>query len=217
MYAPPPMVVPARAGRSGGLASAPILAICCLLFILFLIAATIILALIPVYLQRKNVQTTSTTPFYASGTLDQSAGGDTALDATNRASLARAIEAATGAPAGSGTVTNGAVTSSAAGKRKRRKLGLVRNRRDDPKAGGSVLIFLIIIFSPKCSSCHGGGFLSKFASFNFIVELIFFGISRSFHCLLRLTIIFIDILAIIANIAANAATSTTASVTQSVG
>jgi len=36
-----------------GLGGLPILALCCLLFILFLIASTIVLALIPVYIQPK--------------------------------------------------------------------------------------------------------------------------------------------------------------------
>ncbi|CAF0838325.1 unnamed protein product [Adineta steineri] len=51
MYAPLPA---ARNRRAGFAAGAPILAICCLGFILFLIAATIVLALIPVYLSKRS-------------------------------------------------------------------------------------------------------------------------------------------------------------------
>lgn len=54
MYAPPPVVPAGGASRGGLAASGPILAICCLLFILFLIASTIVLALIPVYLSRRD-------------------------------------------------------------------------------------------------------------------------------------------------------------------
>ncbi|CAF0888848.1 unnamed protein product [Adineta steineri] len=62
MYAPLPA---ARNRRAGFAAGAPILAICCLGFILFLIAATIVLALIPVYLsKRSGGSSSSTTPRY---------------------------------------------------------------------------------------------------------------------------------------------------------
>lgn len=45
--------------RRAGLAGGPLLAICCLIFVLFLIAATIVLALIPVYLPNKTVSTSN--------------------------------------------------------------------------------------------------------------------------------------------------------------
>lgn len=217
MYAPPPAVVPASAGRSGGFAAGPILAICCLLFILLLIATTIILALIPVYLPRKDVTTVNSPTYYASGNLDQSPGGDAALDANNRARLANSIAAGTGAPAGAVTVPNAAIQGQA-GRRKRRKLGLIRNRRDEPKASVFTLFIVINFNIRRCISCGLAGFASKLASFPIIVELFVFGVLRSFRCLLRFSrFAFFDIVAISVSIAGNTDTTTTASVTQSVG
>jgi hypothetical protein len=216
MYAPPPAIVPAPAGRSGGLATGPILAICCLLFILFLIATTIILALIPVYLPRKDVTTSaaSNSPYYIVGNLGQSPGGDTALDAANRARVAQSLDAATGAPAGTTTVQNGALQAVTSG-RKRRTLALTRTRRQ----GVVYTIFLVVVFNVRlCAFCGLAGFSSRFAVFTLVVELFLFGAFRSLRCAMRLTRIFFDIVAILGTIAANAATTTTAaSVTQSVG
>ncbi|CAF4347242.1 unnamed protein product, partial [Adineta steineri] len=65
MYAPLPAAVVRRNRETGFTAGGPILAICCLGFVIFLIAATIVLALIPVYLsKRSGGSSSSSTPRY---------------------------------------------------------------------------------------------------------------------------------------------------------
>jgi hypothetical protein len=76
MYTPPPDAAIGAPRRTGLAASAPVLAICCLLFILFVIAAVIILALIPVYVARNNSINVPTYTYYigSNSTIGQSKG-----------------------------------------------------------------------------------------------------------------------------------------------
>jgi hypothetical protein len=116
MYAPPPVGVAGGSPRTGLLASAPVLAICCLLFILFVIASVIILALIPVYVAKSNTINVPTYTYVigSNNTIVQSKGN-----------IANIIARALGIS--SNLVTIKSVSS--AGKRKRRGFGLSRSRR----------------------------------------------------------------------------------------
>jgi hypothetical protein len=102
MYSPPPAVVPVTPARRG-FTQGPLLAICCLGIILFLIAATIVLALIPLYIPKKTLTpggTSSSNSFtltpQRSGrkrdASNQPLGDDGNLDATATANINSAVK-----------------------------------------------------------------------------------------------------------------------------
>ncbi|CAF1073054.1 unnamed protein product [Adineta steineri] len=163
MYAPPPSV-PARRNRGSGLAAgSPILAICCLGFILFMIAATIVLALIPVYLsKRSGGSPRTTTPTYLltmnSRTVALPEGN---LDSPSLADVGASVDKALNLPSGSTQVKQGAVEATN-GKRKRRQSRALRNKRG---VDGTTLLCTLIFNIIKCNQCGNLGFLESIKSF----------------------------------------------------
>jgi len=127
MYAPP--VIPVSPARTRGLAGGPLLGICCLFIIGFLIAATIVLALIPVYIPRKGNASTSTAvsnPFI--GDTNTDLGNDGNFDANARAALSSGVDKGTGVNPGT-TSTPTAAAATTGGSRRRRALDRTRSRR----------------------------------------------------------------------------------------
>jgi hypothetical protein len=129
MYVSPPAVVPVVAPQRN-FTNGPLLALCCLMFILFLIAATIVLALIPIYLPAKNANLNNNSPSYyflltPNGTAIPYNGPLTQPALTQ---IANAIAVQLGFPAGS-LVLDSATVTTIQGRRKRRAFGLSRIRR----------------------------------------------------------------------------------------
>ncbi|UJR14944.1 hypothetical protein I4U23_001925 [Adineta vaga] len=175
MYAPPPAVAPGGAGRSGLAASGPILAICCLLFILFLIASTIVLALIPVYLSTRDITATGKSPSYLL-TADPTAITDTSgkradyssfdadqeLDSDSRTNTANAVISKLSLSSGAFLVDQcrTAYTTS----RKRRGFGILREAR----ATNGVKLFCKVRFNyAKCGRCVSTSYLQSISTFFF--------------------------------------------------
>ncbi|CAF0862929.1 unnamed protein product [Adineta steineri] len=163
MYAPPPSVAARRNRGSGLAAGGPLLAICCLGFILFLIAATIVLALIPVYLSKRGGGTPSTTtPTYLltmnSRTVPLPEGN---LDSASLADVGASVDKALNIPSGSTQVTAGAVEATN-GKRKRRQSRALRNKRG---VDGTTLLCTLLFNKLKCDKCGNLGFLESIKSF----------------------------------------------------
>ncbi|CAF0915925.1 unnamed protein product [Adineta steineri] len=169
MYAPPPSV-PARRNRGSGLAaSSPILAICCLGFILFMIAATIVLALIPVYLSKRSGGTPrTTTPTYLltmnSRTVALPEGN---LDSPSLADVGVSVDKALNLPSGSTQVKQGAVEATN-GKRKRRQSRALRNKRG---FDGTTVLCTLVFNVLKCNQCGNMGFLESIKSFTVTDEI----------------------------------------------
>ncbi|UJR14942.1 hypothetical protein I4U23_001923 [Adineta vaga] len=171
MYAPPPAAAPGGAARSGLAASGPILAICCLLFILFLIASTIVLALIPVYLStRDSTSSSKSSPYTLTGTPGSIIGEDRkrtsysaltegSLDSSVPTAIANAMISALSLQSGSVLVDTCLISSSSS--RKRRGFGLLREYRDTiPK-----LICLFRFEKTKCTKCGASSYLNSIKSF----------------------------------------------------
>jgi len=163
MYAPPPVARNAAPARGGILASGPLLAVCCLLFILFLIAATVVLALIPVYVSSKDgpVSSGRAGPYSAVLTPTSTDLVPGTLTADANTNVGKGMDSALGIPSGTVQVASG--TSVAAnGRRKRRGFGLTRQRRD------IVVIQIIFYFlTAKCSKCGKSSFHKSIGRFSF--------------------------------------------------
>jgi len=130
MYVPPPPVVPVTPRRRGILAGGPILAVCCLGIILFLIASTIVLALIPVYLPTRNTNLGGTTQtFFFLLTPNVTLGDDGTLSPAAEAAIANAISAQLGFVPSSLQFDGNIVVATKSSKRRRRGFGLTRNER----------------------------------------------------------------------------------------
>ncbi|CAF0965275.1 unnamed protein product [Adineta ricciae] len=170
MYAPPPAVAAGGARRSGLAASGPLLAVCCLLFILFLIASTIVLALIPVYLATRDGNTITNSPTYLMTLSPTNGTGltETNLDSTSLSNIATAAATAANAPSGSFSVNSGTSTVNTAGRRKRRGFGLVRQRRDGFK------LYCPFSFNRlRCGGlCDGGAFRKRIQTFYTIINVL---------------------------------------------
>ncbi|CAF1051581.1 unnamed protein product [Adineta ricciae] len=173
MYAPPPAVAAGGARRSGLAASGPLLAICCLLFILFLIASTIVLALIPVYLSTRDSNSSTYSPTYlmTMTPTNGSFGGEGTLSSDSLSTIASASETATGIPSGSFSVNSGTSTANSSGRRKRRGFGLIRHRR------AISIVYCPFAFNRKrCGArCDGSAFRAKIKTFTIIVTVIVSG------------------------------------------
>ncbi|CAF1320790.1 unnamed protein product, partial [Didymodactylos carnosus] len=153
--------------RSGVAGIAPLLGICCLALIGLLIAATIVLALIPVYLPKRH-GASSTTPIFLTATVNQTAGPNGALPSSNFANIARAIERARGLPAGSVVVQQAVVNSNGNGRKKRNQFALTRVKRQS-----TTTIILEVVFNLLlCPFCGGGGFLASLINLDFALAII---------------------------------------------
>jgi len=134
MYAPPPAVVPVVPQRSGF--NAPLAAICCLALVLFLIAATIVLALIPLYIPTKDATAGgNTNTYYFLMTPNQTLGDDGSLsdDATN--TVSDAISEGLGMSAGALEADSATTVSTTSGGRRRRGFGISRVERQGGSSG----------------------------------------------------------------------------------
>jgi len=173
MYGPPPVAIPVQTPpprpQSGIAGIAPLLGICCLALIGLLIAATIVLALIPVYLPKRHGSSSSTTaPIFLTANLNQTAGPNGALPSSNFGNIARAIERARGLPTGSVVVEQAVVNSNGNGRKKRNQFALTRVKRQS-----TTLLILEIVFNLLlCPFCGGGGFLASLINVDFIVAII---------------------------------------------
>jgi hypothetical protein len=157
MYGPPPAAVVPVAPRRGGI-SGPLAAMLCLGVILFLIAATIVLALIPVYLPSRNAQQTGTTKtYYFVLSPNQTLGDDGILsNSASITSLEQAISSALGLNVNSFVIDGNVVIATVnSGKRRRRGFGLERSERS----------------TQQNLYCHGR-FLHKFCGSCLIVQTI---------------------------------------------
>lgn len=173
MYGPPPVAIPVQTvpprPRSGIGGIAPLLGICCLALIGLLVAATIVLALIPVYLpRRRGAASTTTAPIFLTGNLNQTAGPNGVLPSSNFANIARAIERARGLPAGSITVQQAVVRNNGNGRKKRNQFALTRVKRQS----GFIMILQIIFNLLLCPFCGGGGFLASLINLAVIIVII---------------------------------------------
>ncbi|CAF0838065.1 unnamed protein product [Adineta steineri] len=156
MYAPP---AAAANRRSGLAASGPLLAICCLGFILFLIAATIVLALIPVYLSTRGSTSSSNTKNYVmtmtppgSGKRDSSSIPEGSIDSTTITNINNAVNSNMGFESGTTNGVSG-TASTVPTSRRRRGFGLQRERR-----ASIVKLFFIFFFNKHhCDKCGNKG------------------------------------------------------------
>jgi len=142
-------VVPLSGAQRGGLAGIPLLAVCCLLFLLFLIAATIVLALIPVYLQAKNVQQGGRSQtFFGRSDFSGATVSDGSVGSSGLTAIGNGIASSVGASPGAVTVPSAtfATTGGTGGKRKRRGLAL-RSRRFNTATGGIQFLFFTFFFN----------------------------------------------------------------------
>ncbi|CAF1278527.1 unnamed protein product [Adineta ricciae] len=156
-------------------ANAPILAICALFFVFFLIAGTIVLALIPIYLSTKDVAAVGrSSTYYATMTPDVSLPEGT-LDAQSLKNINNELDKALKVHSGAVNMISGIVSG---GDKKRRRRGLLldRNRR------GAVRVYCSFYFNIKiCPRCGNAGFRQTIRKFTFTVQLWiidWFGILR---------------------------------------
>jgi len=166
MYAPPPAVVAPAPRRSGLAAGGPLLAICCLLFILFLIASTIVLALIPVYVQR-DIDPVGNSPRYTAVMTPQ--GRDDVpegnFDQNSLNNFNAASDSAVGLNSGAFNADSSTSTQGA-GKRKRRGFGLVRERR------ASGISYCKFRFNRRrCSICGTRNFLRRVIQYTITIVI----------------------------------------------
>jgi len=136
-----------RPRRTGLFGAGPILAICCLLFIAFLIAATIVLALIPVYLPHKNATPASNT-FHLALNYPGTIGNDGSLDSTALNQIARSLERAKNLPTGSFNIPSGTVATTST--RKRRGYALQRLRRGKTSRGVQRIYITVVVDIEVC-------------------------------------------------------------------
>jgi hypothetical protein len=180
MYAPP-RPVPVAAAPARATALGPLLGICCLLIIGFLIAATIVLALIPVYLPREgqpSSQNNAAYPFL--GTTPSDLGNDGNIPAGSLGSFNSPIDSAVSASPGTTSTQQGAIATGAQSKRKRGVLDLIRSRRGQTEQGLQqgyfLIIFLLLICRAKCLPLSK--FLDRIASFSFTNTFFYSGLNR---------------------------------------
>ncbi|UJR14941.1 hypothetical protein I4U23_001922 [Adineta vaga] len=198
MYAPPPAAAPGGAARTGLAASGPILAICCLLFILFLIASTIVLALIPVYLSTRDSTATGKSPSYlldldqTDSTTNKKRATITSfdegqeLDSDSRTNTANAVISKLGLSSGAFLVDQ-CITKYITS-RKRRGFGLLREAR-----ASSPKLFCKVRFNlARCGRCGATSFLQSISTFVITVSqtLLVSGspVSRRITYLCKLTL-----------------------------
>jgi hypothetical protein len=147
MYAPPSTVVPARQGFTQG----PLLAACLLGLILFLIAATIVLALIPLYLPTHDATLVGTTnPSTFVLTPNKQLGNDGTLSAAATSTINSQIAKGLGFGSNAIQSGNGVVSSTSSGKRKRRGFTLIRN---DRQANGQKVYIFGSFLRSVCGVC----------------------------------------------------------------
>jgi len=175
MYAPP-RAVPVAVAPARATALGPLLGICCLLLIGFLIAATIVLALIPVYLPRQGQpsnQNNNAFPF--AGSTPNDLGNDGPISSNSLNAFNSPIDSAVGAAPGTTQSQTGAVVTQGGGKRKRGVMDLIRSRRGQTEQGLQggffLIIFLLLICRARCLPLSR--FLERIAVFSFSVTFFF--------------------------------------------
>ncbi|CAF0838381.1 unnamed protein product [Adineta steineri] len=162
MYAPLPAAVVRRNRETGFSASGPILAICCLGFVIFLIAATIVLALIPVYLsKRSGGSSSSSTPRYTMIMNPGTALPEGTLNSQSLSNINSAMNNALNLQSGSFVSESGTVATGGKRKRKREGFEIFRDRR-----AGTTQLYIVFHFNKqKCDKCGNMGYLQSIPSF----------------------------------------------------
>ncbi|CAF3345133.1 unnamed protein product [Rotaria socialis] len=166
------LTAPVDKGSKGGIIGAstlPLVSVCCIGLLLLLLASTIVLALIPIYLGTKdlpNLSTTSTQYLTLTPSPSVPALGDTS--AADCATIANAMSSAVGSP---GSLTPSQCTFATTPGRRRRAWPMSRTRRQ----GGGFLFIKIVINLLKCPRCRKRSNLTKWKGVRFSVSFFFFG------------------------------------------
>ncbi|CAF1028808.1 unnamed protein product [Rotaria sordida] len=161
--------------RKAAYISIPILSICCLLLAVFLIASTVLLSLIPIFLPKKDVSWTSPT-YFLTIDFDGSLGSDGSLDSAAREAFASKVAEALGLPEGAVIVIRGIVATEAS-KRKRRGLPLSRFRRGITSLGRQRIHLEYRFDETRCSStCRSPTFVTRLPITTISVEFIYNGV-----------------------------------------
>ncbi|CAF1550954.1 unnamed protein product [Rotaria sp. Silwood1] len=170
----PPPVTADKAARKGASAALPLAAICCLCVLFFLLAATIILALIPVYLPKKdlsNLPSTKTKYIILNPQQYVPAYGTASSSACN--AIASKMASAIGYP--SGSITSSSCSFAVGSRRRRRSKWLSRSRR---QSRSGKLFMQAVINYDKCQRCRLSSYLKKLLGITFTADFIYYG-SRS--------------------------------------
>ncbi|CAF2033946.1 unnamed protein product [Rotaria magnacalcarata] len=203
----PPLAAPVDKGSKSGsivASTVPLVSICCFCTLLLLLASTIVLALIPIYLKTKdipNLSTSSTQYITLTSSTNIPGYGDTS--ATDCSTISNALSGAVGA---SGAVTPVSCTFASQSGRRRRAWTISRTRRQS----GARLFMKVIISYKQCGRCRLKSHLIKWNGKKFSVSFSFFG-ARS----VTFTIIYIGILPFTGLTTDAITTTTTASTTAS--
>lgn len=166
-----PLAVPVDKGSGGGAAGAstiPLVSICCLGILLLLLASTIILALIPIYVGTKTLNLSPNSKQYT--TLNPSSSipgyGDTSASACS--TIGNAMGSAVGA---TGALSPSKCTFASTSGRRRRAWSVSRTRRQ----GGATLFMEIVISLDSCKRCRSKSHLKKWKGIKFTVSFFYFG------------------------------------------
>ncbi|UJR24626.1 hypothetical protein I4U23_006000 [Adineta vaga] len=190
MYSPPPSST-GTSRRNIFIANAPILAICGLFFIFFIIAATIVLALIPLYLETKDAPSVGRSPTYYATMEPGETLPEGTLDAQSIKNLNDALDTTLNLQKGSVNIITATVAAGSK-KRKRRALTRKRQRRATTK------LFCTFNFNIKvCPRCGRQGFLKTITRITIAVRIWIidiYGILRGpFSVTFTITISYIEI------------------------
>ncbi|CAF1361917.1 unnamed protein product [Rotaria sordida] len=152
MYANGPPITP-DAPRRKDSALGQLLCIGCTIFVLFLVAATIVLALIPLYLPKKTVTPSEYSQYYyATGDYSGSLGNDGPLSPAARQNITRAMEDKLGLPPDSVDMDSASVASTSS-ERKRRGYDVARFRRYRPSRRLQRLYMSFRLRRRRCFEC----------------------------------------------------------------
>jgi hypothetical protein len=195
-------VAPAR-----GLGGIPVLALCCLLFLLLVIASTIVLALIPVYVSASQATQGGTSKSY-SATADYSGSpvNDGSLDSNAKTSLGNSMATGLGVPNG-GVNVKSATFATSSGRRRRRALSH-RNRRISINGLIQLLYIIFVFVRSVCGSCIT---IASNIAINFAVSFVYGGIL--FARTLSVTIFSTAVISVPATLASSTTSTTTSTST----
>ncbi|CAF2874950.1 unnamed protein product, partial [Rotaria sp. Silwood2] len=153
MYEAALPVAPDDSHHRRGFGDGPLLYVCCTLLILFVVAVTIVLLLIPVYLPKEAFPSSEfNETCYVLGDYRGSLGNDRQLDATECQYLAQTLEQKLGLPAGTITIDEAAIATTPR-KRKRRGYDPARFRRGETSRGFQRLYIILRLEIVKCFQC----------------------------------------------------------------
>ncbi|CAF1163732.1 unnamed protein product [Rotaria magnacalcarata] len=162
-----------KAGISRYIPAVPILAICCLGLLLLVIAATIILALIPLYVPDKNIDnlvTTSTKYFTLDPLSAVTENGITTAETCR--TISNSLESRVAIPFESLIPISCTFASQSSGRRRRSSYAYRRFRR---QSGTARLFMKAIINYTRCPLCRSKTYLSKWINQEFSSTFAFNG------------------------------------------